>query len=141
MFRQCHLVKNCFSIIPLKGCLKELIKGSIIYESLVAGSGSAGEGSVLIEPLTKELSEPTPQPWYIRWYLSQSLQWPRRESDGQDSGIWISEEALCPMQFLAEARLIFLLLCFSRCGVGMASFVPGAWASRSCFWGLCSGEL
>lgn len=33
-----------------------------------------------------------------------------------------------------------LLLCFSRCGVGMTSFVPGAWASRSCSWGFCSGE-
>jgi hypothetical protein len=51
--------RKCFSAILFKGCLKELIKGSIICLRLLAGSGSVGEGLALIDPLTRGLSTST----------------------------------------------------------------------------------
>lgn len=73
--------------------LKRITEWLYYYTSL----GSAGERLASTDPLTTELSDPTFLPWYIRQYLSKPWQWPRTEAEGQEGGLWASEQAGGPV--------------------------------------------
>lgn len=122
--------RKCFSAILFKGCLKELIKGSIICLRLLAGSGSVGEGLALIDPLTRGLSTSTSltcTPGILPLAISVVAQ-----KGGKGGGISTSDQAVDPEQLWREepSRSALLLCC------GSVILCTRVWESWSFWWAL-----